>query len=107
MNEHVPPSPTNTTPARALEPAVDVFESPESMLLLVDLPGVAKAALEVQVHGQALSIKASKTGVAYERSFRLPDSVDQAKIHVALANGVARIELPKQERARPQRIPVN
>lgn len=93
--------------SRTLEPAVDVLENADTLLLLVDLPGVAKDALDVQVHGRALSIKAAKTGIAYERSFRLPDSIDQAKIHVSLAQGVARIELPKQESAKPQRIPVN
>lgn len=98
---------TDTTQSRVLEPPVDVLESNESLLLLVDLPGVGKEQLDVQVQGNALAIQASRTGFRYERSFRLPDTVDQAKIHVALENGVARIELPKQERARPQRIPVN
>lgn len=92
---------------RTVEPAVDVLENNESLLLVVDLPGVPKDALDVQLHGNALSLKAARSGTAYERTFRLPDTIDQAKIHVALANGVARIELPKQERAKPQRIPVN
>lgn len=89
------------------EPSVDVLESNEALLLLVDLPGVGKDQLDVQVEGNALALRASRTGVRYERSFRLPDTVDQAKIRVALEHGVARIELPKQERAKPQRIPVN
>lgn len=93
--------------ARVLEPPVDVYEGNDSLLLLVDVPGVDKDQLDVQVQGNSLSIRAARRDVSYERSFRLPDTVDHGKIRVALSQGVARIELPKQEHAKPQRIPVN
>lgn len=97
-----------TQEAPRFEPAVDVYENAESLLMLVDLPGVAKEALSVEVKDGALALQAERGAEArYARSFRLPDTVDQAKISVTLQAGVARIELPKHERAKPQRIPVN
>lgn len=98
---------TNQATARVIEPSVDVLEGSESLLLLVDLPGIGKEQLDVRIQGNALSLAAERGALRYERSFRLPDVVDQSKIQVALSRGVARIELPKQERAKPQRIPVN
>lgn len=93
--------------SQTIEPSADVLEGSESLLLVVDLPGVAKEQLDVRIEGDSLALSAQRGGIRYERSWRLPDVVDQAKIRVALARGVARIELPKQERAKPQRIPVN
>lgn len=90
------------------EPAVDVLENDGGLLLLADLPGVERADLHVEVKDGALRFEAKRGAEAvYVRSFRLPNTVDLEKITVTLADGVARFELPKHERAKPHRIPVN
>lgn len=93
---------------RKFEPAVDVFEGDQGILLFADLPGVAREDLHVEVKDGSLHFSAKRSEDAlYERSFRLPNTIDVDKISVSLQAGVARFELPKHERARPHRIPVN
>lgn len=99
-----------TTPAKttALEPLVDVFDSDDELLLLIDLPGVAREQLQVSVKAETLTLEAKRDDDSlYSRSFQLPRSVDTERISVSLQDGVARATLPKLARAKPQRIPVH
>jgi HSP20 family molecular chaperone IbpA len=107
--------------ARAATPAVDVFESADELLLIVDLPGVAKEGLRVHVEKGTLTLEgrvttgaapertslgSERTADVYERAFALPETIDVERIVAELADGVATLHLPKSDKAKPRRIPV-
>jgi HSP20 family protein len=104
---------------RYIQPPVDIYETPEGLVLLADLPGVAPDDLTVRLEENILTIQGkAKHAVASEpiyrefelanffRQFELSDQVDQGKIAARLNHGVLTLEMPKAEKAKPRQIPV-
>ena len=97
----------------AVAPAVDIFESKDELLILADLPGVAREDLSVHFEKGRLSIEGRlRTFVAdeepfdYRRSFVVPQGIDAEKIAANLQNGVLRLSLPKPAAAKPRQIEI-
>ncbi len=103
-------------------PPIDIYETPDGLVLYADLPGVTADDLELQVQDNRLTLlgRVSRKDPSdavmlhqeYEvgdflRSFILSDQVDHNRIHAKLTNGVLRVELPKAERAKPRKIEVS
>lgn len=91
-------------------PSVDIVDSTEETVLVVDLPGVDEAGVDIEIEKNILTIKASQTesrfadyklvhgeyGVGeYKRGFSLPENIDRDGISAKLQDGVLRIRLPK------------
>ena len=110
-----------TRPGAYFQPAVDIFETPEELVVVADMPGVAPDAVDVDLEGDELSIEGRVRTEDYEglkplhveyavggfyRSFTLGESVDRDGIKAQLRNGVLVLKLPKAERARARRIAV-
>jgi HSP20 family molecular chaperone IbpA len=102
-------------------PAVDIFEDENAITVLADMPGVKAPHLKIDLRESVLTLSGrvtrteepTETSVlrelepgTYFRQFTLSETIDQAKIDARLADGVLRLELPKQERARPRQISV-
>lgn len=101
-------------------PPVDVFENDDELLLVADVPGVAKDDVEIDVEAGSLRFRARRgTGDVqgallagglgdfdYERAFRLPRGLDASRVSADLASGVLRIHLPKSADVKPRRIQV-
>jgi HSP20 family protein len=104
---------------RYIQPPVDIYETPEGLVLLADLPGVAPSDLTIRLEENILTIQGkAKHAVASEpiyrefelahffRQFELNDQVDQGKIAARLNHGVLTLELPRAEKAKPRQISV-
>ncbi|MEW6266879.1 MAG: Hsp20/alpha crystallin family protein [Thermodesulfobacteriota bacterium] len=102
-------------------PAVDIYESEESMTLLADMPGVDKSDLSLDLKEDTLSIRGRVTRSNpegrrslyreyeegdYFREFTLSEQIDQNKITATLKDGVLNLFLPKVEKAKPRRIEI-
>jgi len=103
-------------------PLVDIFEEPEYVRLVAELPGVKPEEVKIFVEGNLLTIKGNKEQIAevkaekvhryertygaFERAFTLPATVRPEKIKAAYENGVLTITLPKVEAAKPHLIQV-
>jgi HSP20 family protein len=108
--------------ARArVSPAVDVYETGDSVVLLADLPGVTSDGLSVEVEDDTLTIEGAsqiptpagfeeRAGelepVIYVRSFRIGPEVAREKISASLREGVLTLDLPKQQEAKARKIDV-
>jgi len=108
--------------AQAMTPRVDVLEDDSGITLMVDLPGVSKESLEINVENEALVIEGTISSATpqaleatyaeirvprYRRSFTLSRELDVGHIEAQLKDGVLKLRLPKHEQAKPQRISVN
>jgi len=105
--------------SRFLVPPVDIYEKPEGLVVVADLPGVPKDGVSVRVESGILTIEGKPEHklpgaevsrefslLRFFRQFELTDTVDQAKIKAELRNGVLTIHLPKAEKAKPRQIDV-
>jgi HSP20 family molecular chaperone IbpA len=104
---------------RYMQPPVDIYETPEGLVLLADMPGVAPNDLEIRLEENILTIQGkAKHAIDSEpiyrefelgnffRQFELSDQVDQEKISARIRHGVLILELPRAEKAKPKQIPV-
>jgi len=101
---------------------ISMNDTGEQVHVNVELPGVAKEDVKVNVHDGVLTISAErkqpelkeneqwiKNEISYgtfERSINLPYSVDVEKVSATQENGVLRIVLPKHENAKPKQISI-
>lgn len=100
-------------------PPVDIFETPEGLTVVADMPGVDKEGIDVRVDNDTLTLQgkvkphALGNGVHnefmmldYFRQFELSDVFDQSKISAEYKHGVLTISLPKAEKMKPKQITV-
>jgi HSP20 family molecular chaperone IbpA len=105
---------------RYFTPPVDIYETPEALVVLADVPGVSKENLDVRVDKNLLTIHGTvSNGVHgdfiyreyelanYFRQFELTNHVDQSRISAELRHGVLTLSLPKAEEAKPKKIEVS
>jgi len=86
------------------EPAVDVVEGAEMIHVTVELPGVARAEIELRATGTLLSVSVNSPSRKYFREVTLPAPVRADTITATYKNGVLDVSLERTDRTR--RIPV-
>jgi HSP20 family molecular chaperone IbpA len=92
---------------------VDIYENPDEILILADVPGVAADGFSIKLDRDQLTIDARRTLVPsgeqpfdYQRVFVVPNGIDADKIAATLQNGVLRLVLPKPAALKPRQIEV-
>jgi HSP20 family molecular chaperone IbpA len=117
----VAPTPEHTRSGPVYTPAVDIFETPERITVLADMPGVTAQNLTIDLREDVLTLSGNMEAPSGEattdlltevpagtffRQFNLSETIDQGRIDATLTDGVLRLDLPKVERARPRQINV-
>ncbi len=106
--------------ANAYSPDVDIIDAEDAMTFVVDLPGVEKGDVKIEVdENNILTIRAKNSfrepeGAAvrqyavgdYFRAFSISEEFDKDKISGKLENGVLAITIPRREEAKPRRIEI-
>jgi HSP20 family protein len=100
-------------------PLMDVRETDEEYLVLVDLPGVKSDDVNIEVSDQVLTVTGSRapfeTGEAqlverpygsFVRTLTLPKGVDEDKIVADYHDGVLELHVPKPAEQRPKKIAI-
>ena len=103
------------------QPACEVTEADEHFLMSLDLPGMKKENLNIEIEGNSLVVSGlrkreggdsqklhfyERNYGSFRRSFTLPPSVEASKIEARYENGVLDLYLPKAEKAKPQQIQI-
>jgi len=100
---------------RRFTPLMDVIENEDEIMVLADLPGVAKENLTVQLDDAELLIRGAQSesqrtsewqDVEFYRSICVPNTFNPDGITVELNLGVLRVKLRKDEKAKPKQIKV-
>ena len=103
-------------------PKVNVTENDNFFYLEAEIPGMQDKDINIEVHNGVLTIQGHKENESdrnkenyhihefnkqsFERSFKLSDRIDTTKVAAKIDNGVLRVELPKHEQIKPQKIEV-
>lgn len=103
-------------------PALNVYDQNEEICLALQVPGVAKDSLNVEMRENTLTISgrrdAPEKGDAdilreeslygeFRRSLRLPFKVKQDSIQAECKNGILTVRMPKTEESKPRHIAIN
>ncbi|RKZ18378.1 Hsp20/alpha crystallin family protein [bacterium] len=105
-----------------LRPRADIEETDDAYRVRMDLPGIKREDLKIEVENDTLLIEAErkteakddvqvlhrerKRDARFVRRFSLGDSVQTGSIKASLNDGVLELTLPKAEQALPRRINV-
>ncbi|MGQ9689009.1 MAG: Hsp20/alpha crystallin family protein [Desulfobaccales bacterium] len=120
VKEEAPAKGERVQPGRVFIPAVDVYETPEALVVVADLPGVSGDRLSLDLKDNLLTISGQvsrpsekETLLVQEyavgdffREFEVGGLIDQEKIEALVKDGVLTLTLPKAEKAKPRRIEV-
>lgn len=102
-------------------PATDIYETPETVILVMDMPGVCVDCAHVNIVDSELVVTGHVTHGEdeddyvlyreydvghYHRHFSLPEMIDSNRIEAVMVNGTLTVTLPKVEEAKPRRIPI-
>jgi HSP20 family protein len=110
-----------TIPARVFLPTADIFETPDALIVVLEMPGVDKSKVDIHVEGGVLNVQGrldlskyrglqplyTEYNVGhYARGFQLSSKIDQDRIGAELKDGVLSLTLPKVEEAKTRTIEV-
>lgn len=111
-----------TIPARLFVPVADIYEAPDAISVVLEMPGVQKSDVAIDVEDGVLTVQGQIDLTKYKglqplyteynighyaRSFRLSSKIDQNKIAAEMKDGVLSLRLPKVEEAKPRTIKIN
>ena len=104
-------------------PAADVYERSEEYIVALDLPGIDRTALEINLENERLSIKGNRLSEnddeaqrrserprgKFIRTFGVPAAVDPKQIEAEYKDGVLYVRLPKrkEQKAKPVKIKIS
>jgi HSP20 family protein len=107
----------------AWKPPIDMYEAPENITIIVEIAGVDKQKLELEINSKAVKIFGKRNagpGVEngtyrlaeiqygnFERFVFLPSPIDTEKVSASYANGFLKIHLPKVEHKKTHRVPIS
>jgi HSP20 family protein len=104
-------------------PSVDIFETPDSIVMKAELPGVSRDNIDIQVQDNTLTLKGERkfehevkeenylrverSYGAFQRTFNLPTGVQQGKIRAVFKDGVLEVTMPKAEEPKPTQVKID
>lgn len=107
---------------RTWAPPVDIRETEEHLMLVLDLPGLRKENVNITVENNVLTIsgerrfeadqknetlhRLERAYGAFTRSFTLGPTVQTDKVEASFQDGVLQIRVPKVEASKPRRIDI-
>lgn len=110
-----------TVPARYYVQITDIYETDDALTVVMEMPGVEKKDVEVNVENDVLRVEGRVDFTKYEgleplyteynvghfaRSFTLSNRIDQQQIAAQLEDGVLTLTLKKAKEAMPRKIAI-
>ena len=110
-----------TVPARYYVKITDIYETDDALTVVMEMPGVEKKDVEVNVENDVLRVEGRVDFTKYEgleplyteynvghfaRSFALSNRIDQQQIAAQLEDGVLTLTLKKAKEAMPRKIAI-
>lgn len=110
-----------TSPVRFYVPVTDIYETEDGLTVLMEMPGVDRANVEIDVKDGVLTVQGRIDSTKYEelkpvyteynighyrRSFSISNKINQDRISAQMSDGVLKLALPKADEVKPRRIAV-
>jgi HSP20 family protein len=108
---------------RAWQPPVDVLENEEAFVVRLDVPGVNRDEIDIQIQGEGLVIRGNRAFTPeqgkehylrvervsgpFQRSFTLGVPVNTEKVGASYRDGVLTVTLPKADQVKPRKVQIN
>jgi HSP20 family protein len=108
-------------PEPSWTPAVDLFETADQYVVVVELPGFAREDVAIEAQADRLTLRGARRPPAGEsfrflrlerghgafaRSFTFVNDIDLDRIAADFRDGVLTVTVPKREPVGPRRVPI-
>jgi HSP20 family protein len=109
-------------PGGRVLPALDIRENNQHYAVTVELPGVRKEDVQVELENGTLTIRGEKTSEreekkeqcrytersygSFSRSFSLPSDADADRLEASFKDGVLSLTIPRTEQTKPRAIAI-
>jgi HSP20 family protein len=105
----------------SLAPAADIVETEDGYRLMVEMPGVTRDQLTIDLENDTLTLRGIRQAepqdkglvvngrsaeLPYVKRFTIGKDLDRARIQAKLENGLLTVTLPRREDTKPTRIEV-
>ena len=103
-------------------PPMDLIETDDHLVLRVDLPGLSRDQVDLEIKDGALTISGERRAERedksegfyrlersfgrFSRSMTLPQDIDAESVAASFADGVLEVRIPKPEQRRPHRVEI-
>ncbi|MFC1858929.1 Hsp20/alpha crystallin family protein [Thermodesulfobacteriota bacterium] len=107
----------------AWRPQMDIYETPEEIIILAEIAGVTKENLEIEINSKAIKIHGTRPIIPlmenasyrlaeiqygnFERVLFLPAPIDTEKVNASFSNGLLQIKLSKLPQEVTHTIPIS
>jgi HSP20 family protein len=104
-------------------PVTDIYETSESYVFKVELPGVTKEDIKVELQGDNLYLRGERKKEkevkkeeyhriericgSFSRTFQLPKNADGQKITASMKDGILELRIPKLKETKTKAIPIS
>lgn len=104
-------------------PAADIYETKEDYVFKLEIPGLKKDDINIELKDHTLSIKGEKKeekevekdvyhriesySGTFSRNFVLPQDIDAKKVNASMKDGVLVLRVAKAEEQKPKSIPIS
>lgn len=110
-----------TVPGKFYVPRTDIVETADTLEVTMDMPGVKKEDLKINLEKNVLEVEGKIGSDLYEglkplyseynvghfsRKFSISNTIDQQAIEASVLDGVLKLVLPKVPEAQPRQIAV-
>ena len=111
-----------TEAGKFFSPYADIHETERAVVVTMEMPGVAKSSIDIQLDKGVLTVKGTVDGAKYAslrpiyseynignfvRTFTVSPKIDASAISANVVDGVLTVELPKAKEALARRIAVS
>jgi HSP20 family protein len=103
-------------------PATDIYETKDYYVFKLEVPGLAKEDINIELNDNTLFIKGERKEEkevdkenyhrieswrgTFSRSFSIPKNVETGKVNAAMKNGILELRIPKAEEKKAKAIPI-
>lgn len=107
----------------AWKPVVDIFDKDDAIAIHVELPGVKKEDVAIEVKDNVLTLRGERsesqeikedkyyrkerTFGSFHRAFSLPSAINPDTIKATFKDGILEIEIPKPEEQKPKQVKIS
>lgn len=107
---------------RGAYPPINIFRQGDDYVAIIELPGVERKDLDIQVRDNRIRITGNKTvsyesgaslhrreriGGSFDRTIAVPIEVDADRVRAEYRDGILALHLPWAERAKPRSVTIS
>ena len=116
-------SPVFTLSERRWKPQMDIYETPDEIIILAEIAGVSKEDLELEISSKAVRVYGNRTGLPridnatyrlaeiqygrFERILYLPSPIDPEVVSASYTNGFLQVRLAKLLLDKVHKVPIS